>query len=241
MPAPKPFLSPLFEAGFEPEIATGWEYSETEKRVHGVERHGAIDFDASRGTPVLAAAGGLAIATFQEYQLRDGDEPRRHDGEPIWFGVGLVVQIWHKPGRYTQYAHLDSVEGGIPYYAPTSDERGDLMPTHLAAPVSEYGRSIRAKRVSAGERIGRAGMTGMGIGRRSYEDWSSGEAYTTYTGDHLHFCVLGRRSPQTRRAERWDPFNVYDSVESGRYPDRVADWPSLPGSLWIRWSASAHR
>lgn len=192
--APEPFLGPVFESGVEPVIATGFNYHPAEIALHGVKVHNAIDFDAPRGTKILAPADGYYVATYGEFALKneDGsartlsletalrDNPRNTDvkppskvGEfPIFFG-SYVIQGWHGKGRYTQFAHVDWVNPKIPYHAPVGlkDEggkpTGDLAHSKaLRASVSEYRKKSVAVRIKAGEVIGELGMTGCGWGRR---------------------------------------------------------------------------
>lgn len=227
---PEPFLRPPLAEGV-PHILAGWLYDEAERHVHGVANHGAVDFECPIGTPVLAAADGWAIATFDEFPLVEEDgKPRLLEGEPIWFGAGLIVQIWHGDGRYTQYAHLDSIPEHIPFYTPEETD-GALRPRELTAPAESYGGTVPAYAVRAGEKIGESGMTGMGIGRRSYEDWRAGRPYATYASPHVHFAVFGGRDPESRAAPRWDPFGIYDTAP--QYPEDATLWPELPDSLWL--------
>jgi murein DD-endopeptidase MepM/ murein hydrolase activator NlpD len=166
--------------------------------------------------------------------------PPDEDGEwPLYFG-SYVIQGWHGRGRYTQYAHVDWVSPDIPFYPPEeiTDEEGhktgDLRHSAiLRAPVSEYRRPGVAAFVRAGEVIGEVGMTGCGWGRRCY-DFAKFDAhtrpdfrkanYTYYTEPHLHFAVLGRRAPRTRKAKALDPFGIYGQADKG-YPTSLSQWP----------------
>ncbi len=186
---PDPFLSPVFQTGVEPVIATGFNYTKQEQSVHGVERHGAIDFDVPRGTPILAAADGYALCSYGELQLRMNDgsprllsleaaqqgNPRNADLQlpagasetdelPIFFG-SYVVQIWHERGRYTQYAHLDGVAAEIPYHRPVQVEDEDKKPTGDLSFSPNLRLPVRQLRTSAVTRFVRRGQvigwTGM--------------------------------------------------------------------------------
>ncbi|TAK89223.1 hypothetical protein EPO04_03970 [Patescibacteria group bacterium] len=191
---PAPFLGPVFEPGVEPVIATGYKYHPAEIALHGVESHKAIDFDAPRGTKILAPADGYYVATYGEFALTNEDgspktlslegalkgNPRNTDlkapagkGEfPIFFG-SYVIQGWHGKGRYTQFAHVDWVNPKIPFYKSVElkDEQdkptGDLaFSPVLRAVVSEYRKPSVAVKLKAGEVIGELGMTGCGWGQR---------------------------------------------------------------------------
>lgn len=226
----EPFLARPFPPEAEASITTGWLYEEEEKAIHGVHEHQAIDFDAPRGTPVLAAHDGWAIATYDEFPLIEEDgNSRTLDGEPIYFGAGLVVQVWHGRGRYTQYAHLNSVTDAIPFYEPAEQEDA-LRPENLRVPVARYGKQVVAARVQTGEPIGTVGMTGMGKSRRTYDDWKADRPYTGYAPDHLHFAVFSRRRDKARTAVRYDPFNIYQTAE--HYPQEYREWSELSGTLW---------
>ena len=231
----EPFLEPPLPDDADWRISQGWYY---EPELFDLRDHGAIDFAAGRGTEVRAAADGYAVATYEEYLWKDegsassgsAKEPptvKQVDGEPVYFGAGLVVQIWHERGRYTQYGHLHSCSEHIPFFAPRV-EQDFIHPDKLRVPVSEYPRI--AYKIRTGEPVGAVGMTGMGKGRRTYEDWAAGREYAQYEPDHLHFVVCGRRAPRSRKAETYDPFGIYGTAKE--YPGDTKTWPKLPGTLW---------
>ncbi len=256
---PAPFLGPIFELGTKPVISTGFKYHSSEILLHGVKNHQAIDLDVPRGTKILAPADGFYIATYGEVLLRDEqghpkqlttdqavrlnpkntllNSPPDKNGS-IYFG-SYVVQGWHQPGRYTQYAHVDWVNPAIPYNPPVEvkDEKGnptgDLKHSNtLRDPVSTYRQPNHAAWIKKGEVIAETGMTGCGWGRRTYDfakfdsrmrpDFRTSDYYF-YTGPHLHFVVLGPRVPRTRTARAYDPFGIYGQLDVG-YPIDVRSW-----------------
>ena len=189
-------------------ISAGWEYEPKEIAIHGIKAHEAIDFRVPRGTPVHAAADGWAIATFEETSLRCADgSSRRYRGKTVWYGGGLLIQVWHGRGRYTQYLHLERVNAGIPLSSPIHRADGSVVP------------NIRALRA------------GLGWGAPTYTSWRRGVAYRSWDKPHLHFTVLGRRAPRTREAQRVDPFGVYG--RASRYPRKPTRWPMRSRSLWL--------
>lgn len=200
---PAPFLGPVFEPSVEPVIATGFEYHPAEVALHGIRTHSAIDFDAPRGTKILAPTDGYYMATYGEFALKNEDgslrtlsrksalkgNPRNTDlrppadeGEfPIYFG-SYVIQGWHGKGRYTQYAHVDWVNPKIPYHPPIEMKGEDSQPTGdlahstvLRAPVDEYRQPAVAVKLKAGEVIAELGMTGCGWGGRCLDFAKTGE------------------------------------------------------------------
>ncbi len=239
---PAPFLGPIFASDFELDIGSGYNYDHAHNSndaIHGVEQHKAIDFGAPIGTPIYAPADGLALATYSEFLLGEKDDvnafiPRRYKGKKVYFGSGLIIQIWHGRGRYTQYAHLHKVSPNIPYYKPIVDkDSGDLRPAHLRDVVSEYGKGTKATKVKRGELIGYTGVTGIGWGKRCYEDWSTGKKYTYYDDPHLHFMVFGRRLSRSRNPVAiWDPFGIYG--KAAQYPANKNEWHTLKNSLWLK-------
>jgi hypothetical protein len=263
---PKAFLQPLFQSDAKPVIATGFEYTPAERAVHGVKTHNAIDFDVARGTPVLAPADGYYVATYGEVLLRNDDDmprslslaeakrgnpsnldlqpPKSGTRWPIYFG-SMVVQGWHPPGRYTQFAHLDYVEPSIRYYQPEAEGNGDLkFNPILRVPTATYRRTNVASWLKAGALIGVTGMTGCGWGERCYERARFGRGgrpdfrqadYTYYTSPHLHFMVFSRRSTAKARPPLafWDPFGVYKDITAGYPTGPLATWSQTPRSLWL--------
>lgn len=229
-----PFLYPPFSPDTPVTIAAGWKYDEWEIAIHGVTRHEAVDFSLAQGTPVLAAADGLAIATFGERLQKHDGKPRQHKGQNVYYGNGLMVQIWHGQGRYTQYLHLDTIDSNIPFYPPWTDEHGDLQNApELRALVKSYGKEVTAYPVKAGETIGTVGCTGLGLGKRTYEQWQHHDfSYHSWDTPHLHFTVFGPRAPYTRNAMRYDPFGI--KGHAAEYPATIKAWPTLPNSLWLQ-------
>lgn len=166
----------------------------------------------------------------------------------VFFG-SFVIQGWHEPGRYTQYAHVDWVNPRIPYHAPkeTIDEQGRLTGDLLHSPmlrtsVGEYRKSGAAAFMRAGEVIAETGMTGCGWGQRCYdfarfdEDGRPdfrGTNYPYYSSPHLHFLVGGRRAPKTRELKRFDPFGIEGNAAAG-YPPSRSQWH-------VRMSAAKHQ
>jgi len=228
-----PFLHLPFPASISPKIAAGWEYDDWEVAIHGMTSHGAIDFALPKGTPIYAAADGLAVATFGESLMLNNDNtPRLKNGKEVYYGSGLMIQIWHGKGRYTQYLHLDSIDPSIPYYWPQEKEGHLLNAPELRSSVAQYGKEVPALKVRAGQYIGTVGCTGLGLGNSTYQLWKAGDLnYETWDNPHLHLTVCGKRSPKTRNAERWDPFGIYGHAKD--YPKDVRSWSKLPNSLWI--------
>ena len=244
---PDPYLLPPFDRGIQYTILAGWLYGAEEIASHGIAGHGAIDFGLAWGTEVRAAAAGFALATWDEYHVLDQDgQPKLQRGMPMTFGQGLMIQIYHLNGRYTQYAHLSRVAGNIPFHAPVEDSgTGDLLPQWLRLPVHAYRRANMARWVEAGEVIGYVGLTGCANGLRTYDLWSkqgtdeqliNSTHRPEYMADHLHFVEFRRMLNESRAAQRRDPFGLYGLSEL--YPSSVARWSSqLPGqrhhSLWL--------
>lgn len=115
-------------------LEEGYIYSQEERDVHGFYIHGGLDFDCNFGTPVYAAASGFAVAGYHRFTLFNEDRTLRlHEGKPLGFGFGNMVQIYHSEetsgvlgGRVTQYGHLSSVSSSIKMKLFPAEE-GDII------------------------------------------------------------------------------------------------------------------
>jgi hypothetical protein len=248
-PIPEPYLRvPFRVADYEQvPVLAGWHYDADEIAIHGINYHGAIDWALSLGSPVLAAADGYAVAFWDERWLTEtteaGEQPRLLNGQPMTFGQGLTVQIYHGRGRYTQYGHLSGLsEMNIPFYDSVLDEQGNRLPHTIRTElVREYQRAGVARKVKAGDMIGFVGVTGGAIGAMSYDRWKQigtsfkpGD-YPTYMDPHLHFVEFGR-SLKSRHPLRRDPFGLYATAEN--YPSDLRLWPQATSDqrhhpLWL--------
>jgi len=121
----------------------GWHYG-------GGSDHEAIDYACDIGTPVYAAAPGIAMQSTQN---------------PDGFGYGNFVFILHDNGYATLYSHLDAGATHIPYYPQEQQantyynewvqvDRGELIgycgntgtsASHLHFEVSETGLYARGR------------------------------------------------------------------------------------------------
>ncbi|SFG97667.1 BlaR1 peptidase M56 [Duganella sp. CF458] len=97
-------------------------------------RHGGMDFAARTGTPIVAPADGIIVASTSNYM-----------GEEKW---GELVAIEHANGLRSLYAHMDKrlVKEGERVVAGqaigTSGASGKVTGPHLHMEVSRNGRNI---------------------------------------------------------------------------------------------------
>lgn len=195
----------------------------------GFTNHQAVDFAIPKGTPVLAAADGLAVASFDEAPI---EYPpgiiRTWQGRPVTWGYGLYIWIVHPSGWRTVYGHLHKLapafEKARAYYPPEVTKTAVNSTTRQFDP-KDFGKKVKALPVKAGQVIGLSGITGMGIGQRTYENWLAGKPYEANDEEHVHFEVV---NPDRQNV---DPFGIY--ALSGKYPPMGADWSELPKSLWL--------
>ena len=116
LPAQKFLSFPLSDASVP--VWHGWLYDDG-------SYHGAVDYPEPLGTPVLAAADGIAMASSQVYN-------------PSQDTYGTLVLIQHTNGFSTLYAHLSASAPGIVVFGPqgkynsafgtwTSVRKGDVI------------------------------------------------------------------------------------------------------------------
>jgi len=235
---PAPFLNPIFQENTNFEITEGWLYSKQEVELHGTKEHKALDFAVPIGTPVLATDDGIAVATFGEYTVPNEDGTHRTwKNLPIYYGFGLVVQILHKNGWFSYYGHLHKLipefETAGAYYEPIRQDNGDLYTNNLYKPLQEYGKSIQAINVKKGQIIGYSGITGMGWGVKTYDNWVMGKKYAVCDEEHVHFQVSKLKdTDEIYKVDSIDSLGIYDTYEN--YPKSGEDWVSLNDSKWLK-------
>lgn len=233
---PEPFLQRPFGRQVRPVITEGWYYSEEETQLHGATDHQSIDFAMPLGTPILAAADGLAVASFTEVPVPNKDGSHRQwKGKPIYFGAGLMIKIFHPNGWCTLYGHLhrlgrELIDASV-YYPPIQEVDGGFISKNISVSQNEVGRNVKALPVKAGQVIAYSGITGMGWGRPTYADWLAGKPYEVCDEEHLRFQVSFSELNKKDEYESIDPFGMYK--QNLAYPGLNEDWSLLADSLWL--------
>lgn len=211
-------------------ISEGWDY-DAELPFHpDIPRHFAIDFRAPRGTPVYAAAHGVALQSFQTYYLDKLDKPGVHEwrkNRRLGFGIGHFVQIYH-PNDYvfTSYCHLDRVASAIPYTPPIEEHPGLFNPTVVYRPLDELFPICKV--VERGELIGWIGDTGLSMDYIERPNVVRDHVkLPSWDETHLHFEVYTRNT-SGRKASRWDPYGI-----NGKASEYTSGKPGNTGNLWL--------
>lgn len=214
------FLSIPFSRGTEYRVLQGWIYSAREQAIYHAQDHMAIDFATRRGTPVLAAADGLALAT---YQCEPGGT---YKGKRVGKGLGLFVQVWHPERQvFTMYGHLSAVAKEIPYYKP--EIHGEYYEPVIVYRPGDQISSVQTKTVRRGEVIGSVGDTGCYWGyKETPGQRPDPQKYPSLDGPNLHYQVYKRGS--SGKIDSWyDPFGIYGKAVEYQNP-------TLPDtSLWL--------
>ncbi|MBI5466465.1 MAG: M23 family metallopeptidase [Candidatus Kerfeldbacteria bacterium] len=206
-------------------VEEGWYYSAEEHGIHHYKKHGGIDFRLRRGTSILAAHSGYALASYQHNIRRYRGRDLMYQGKPVGFGLGYLVVIWN-PGlkRGTLYGHLQKASPALPHVRPTG-KFPNLKSRLFSLRPSEFVR--RGKRVRAGQVIGWCGDQGCTWGYSDYPRRPDPRYFPSWDGAHLHFEEFGK--PAAGRRVDWrDPFGVYGFFK--QYPRRVR---RAKLSLWI--------
>lgn len=210
-------------------ISEGWNYSEEEKLIHGFVGHGAIDFELPRGTPVLAAAKGWAVSSYFGYFLKREGKTVLYQGQPLGFGLGYFVQIYHPSVKlFTSYGHLEKVAESIKFHAPKT--RGNnLWPVGCKVDPERLAKYRWATKVEQGEGIGYVGDSGLTWGYKDYPVRPDPRTFPSWDEVHLHFEVF-RRVGSRKRKIFFDPYGI----KSTRKDYRVAKMGSKDKVLWLR-------
>ncbi|MBL8159533.1 M23 family metallopeptidase [Candidatus Saccharibacteria bacterium] len=231
----KPFLTLPFTEKDMPrdqiKINEGWFYSDQEQSIHGLPLHRGIDFNAARHTPVVAAADGYAIRSYQASVL-----DRTYEGKPVGYALGEFVQIWHPDsGVYTLYAHLQEAEDDLAYAVSEPVSNTAWNPTGIYVNTDEFMRI--ATPVKRGQVIGTVGDSGITWGYTERFDTQSGHLYQrdttlepSWDETHLHFEVYTRSANGLFKDLRFDPYGIYGQVK----PDHN-DYTQAPlaATLWL--------
>lgn len=200
-------------------ITEGWLYSEQEKKIHGLEFHGGVDFAQPRNSPVYAAASGWAIASYSSNPFHDQKtgKSRRYRGKIVGMGLGNFVQIYHPDAkRFTQYGHLGKVTENIPFTKPRKLKDGRLIPVGHKVKPRDLKSYLKAVWVKRGEVIGYVGDSGLTLGYKDYPERPNPKKYPSWDETHLHFEEFVRNSRGLK--QRHDPFDVYSSYEKYSWP-----------------------
>lgn len=221
--AHKPFLTLPFKQTDAPRgklaVNEGWYYSPEEMAVHDKPLHRGIDWPRKRETPVVAAADGYAVRSFQ---LADTEET--YKGKKVGFSLGEFVEIWHpKQKLYTMYAHLQKADDGVPYVTTEQLSETTWEPTGIYVRSAEFMQ--KAVEVKRGQVIGYVGDSGIGWGysdsfntNTKHVNERNANTLPSWDETHLHFEVYSRTSDGRYKDERFDPFGLYDFITSTRNP-----------------------
>lgn len=226
-----PFLSlPFRQTDVPPsqlKIGEGWYYSQQEMAIHGKPLHRSIDFDVARGTPVVAAADGYALRSYQAAPL-----DRVYQGKSLGFGLGEFVEVYHpQTGVYSLYGHLNEAVDGLPYAEAVAYGAETWEPVGIYVSPQDFIK--KAKKVSRGEVIGYVGDSGIPWGYQEQFDPVSGHvvkrdfaAQPSWDDPHLHFEVYTRSADGRSKEVRYDAYGIYGSA-----PDYTQ--AAQPSTLWL--------
>lgn len=231
----KPFLCLPFKEQVH-KITEGWHYSEQEKSIHGLSGHGGIDFAFPRGTKVLAAADGWAIASYfwKPVKNKDGSS-RLYEGKEVGMGLGYFVQIYHPEVHlYTSYGHLERVVEKIRFHRPIK-VKDVLWPIGNKIDPENFSRYRFAKFVRAGDLIGYVGDSGLTWGYLDYPQRPNTHKYPSWDKTHLHFEVFTRIGSRKKK-KYFDPYGIKSDFKDYPGSDRLDNLPNMGSKSTVLWS-----
>ncbi|HEY1074631.1 MAG TPA: M23 family metallopeptidase [Patescibacteria group bacterium] len=254
----QPFLAVPFERKLRENLRLSqtWKYNDQEAPLHPtIVLHKGCDFTHRLGTPIFAAARGVALGSYHFTFLEDkfNRETKTRDmesGKRMGYGLGQFVLIWHpQMGVFTLYAHLQEINRQrIPYFLPEQDGEDwnpvVIMQSVAAMMASTNSQGYYPQWVNQGDPIGIMGVSGLSL---EGDGESPGfipdqELFPTWdpAGPHLHFEVFTRKDDGSGKNLRWDPWGIYDEAHAYRgvlesptrglfLPDPQTGWPKFAG------------
>lgn len=229
----KPFLTlPMQKQAGDISPNEGWYYSPEEMLIHDKALHRGIDWSVERGTPVVAAADGYAVRSFQLAATNE-----KYQGKTVGFSLGEFVEIWHPEQKvYTLYGHLERAADSINYVTSVQVDADTWEPNGIYVDTATF--MSLATQVKRGDVIGYAGDSGIGWGYNDIFLSKLGhvlprdiEEKPSWDETHVHFEVYTRTPDGRNKAERFDPYGHYDYIDKDRNPYAAAPEPKK--SLWL--------
>lgn len=133
------FVSPILNKNGQAYINSGWGEDRSYRGAGKI--HNGLDFPASIGTPVMAAASGTVVAA----------------GDVTPNPAGKMIVIQHAGGWFSRYLHLNKIQISSDQSVSAGQQIGESGNSGIKESAAHLHFDIRATQAAVNEYVGRFG------------------------------------------------------------------------------------